>query len=70
MSRRLTNLVFFTFLGVVVGGLIAPSCGTACTLLGYAIGGGIGLLISCLINCKTPPTVPHKNGPEIDPFVE
>ena len=70
MSKRLTNLAFFAFLGLVVGGLMAPSCGTECTLLAYAIGGGVGLLIGCLLNLKEPPTTPLDNSPAIDPLVE
>lgn len=66
MSIKLTNLAFFTFLGIVVGGLLAATN----TNIEVAIGGGIGLLIGCLLNRKEPPTTSRDNAPAIDPLVE
>jgi hypothetical protein len=70
MSIKLTNLIFMTLLGVVVGALFAPACGIDCYKLSAAIGGGIGLLIGCLLNRKAPPTTPRDNAPAKDPLVE
>lgn len=66
MSIRLTNLAFFTFLGVVVGRLLSATN----TNIEVAIGGGVGLLIGCLLNRKEPPTTPRDNSLATDPLVE
>lgn len=66
MSIRLTNLAFFAFLGVVIGALLSATN----TNVEVAIGGGIGLLIGCLLNRKEPPTTPRDNAPATDPLVE
>jgi hypothetical protein len=66
MSIRLTNLAFFTFLGVVVGGLLSATN----TNVEVAIGGGIGLLIGCLLNRKALPTIRCDDTPATDPLVE
>jgi hypothetical protein len=68
MSIRLTNLAFFTILGVVVGALLAPACGRDCYLTYSASGGVIGLLLGCLLNVKVPPAIPPHDAPKDDPL--
>jgi len=66
MAIRLTNLAFFTFLGVVVGGLLAATN----TNIEVAIGGVVGLMIGCLLNRKEPTTTPRDDACPTDPLVE
>ncbi len=66
----MTNIVFMTFLGFIVGGFFAPSCGTDCAVAWAASGGGVGLLIGCLLNRKAPPLTPRDDTPPTDPLVE